>query len=42
MAVQRHQHDKAAKSRSTNPFHERLECVSDLVFAAIHADAILP
>ena len=32
MAVQRHQHDKAAKARPANPLHECLECDSDLVY----------
>jgi hypothetical protein len=32
MAVQRHQHDKAADTRSTNPLHECSGCDSDLVY----------
>jgi hypothetical protein len=32
MAVQRHQHDKAADSRSANPLHECLDCGSGLVY----------
>lgn len=32
MAVQRHQHDKAADVRPANPLHECLECDSDLVY----------